>query len=246
MNAFENTLQGNSNAAFWLTFLKMADNLQRFILYEREGNWLGYLSEAGNILPFLTAAGHHKYAQQSLPLFLKEMKELPTKAPIVHESMMAGGFVGRRARGSHNSVSPDMLLEQTYNADAKEESGLDTITLNEAARNKWVYTKPITAAISSKVKEMLHITPGTHRHHDSGDAKVKRYKDFVAHVIAAVENNPFEASTSPLMNISTGVHANDDVMHDLNNVEAIGYKTLLCVTRKGLRKGKKGGEVTHI
>jgi len=38
-------------------------------------------------------------------------------------------FVGRRATGAHNAVSPDMLLEQTYDADAKEQSGLDGITV---------------------------------------------------------------------------------------------------------------------
>ena len=54
---------------------------------------------------------------------------------------MKGAFVGRRADGCHNGVSPDMLLEQTYNADAKEGSGLDGITRNVAARTKWIYSK---------------------------------------------------------------------------------------------------------
>ena len=50
---------------------------------------------------------------------------------------MKGAFVGRRADGSHNCVSPNILLEQTYTADAKEESGLDSVTLNTAATTKW-------------------------------------------------------------------------------------------------------------
>ena len=50
-------------------------------------------------------------------------------------ALMAGAFVG-----NHNGVSPDM--KQTYNADAKESSGLNG--LNLAARMKWVYTKPLT------------------------------------------------------------------------------------------------------
>jgi len=87
------------------------------------------------MLPFLTAAGHYKYGQ-SLPLYLKEMKDLTEFATTVHQAMMGGAFVGRRAEGSHNAVSPDMLLEQSYNGDAKEESGLDGITLKPSARNK--------------------------------------------------------------------------------------------------------------
>lgn len=52
------------------------------------------------------------------------MAELPESAPEVHTAVMNGRFVGRRSDGSHNAVPPDMLLEQTYNADAKETSGL--------------------------------------------------------------------------------------------------------------------------
>ena len=73
--------------------------------------------------------------------------------------MVDGALEGRRSDGCHNSitaVSPDMLLEQSYNADVKEESGLDSITMTEAARTKWVDIKPLTAAISSQFMEMLH------------------------------------------------------------------------------------------
>ena len=62
--------------------------------------------------------------------------------------MMAGALKGRRSYGCHNGVSPDMILEQSYNADVKEESGLVSITMNEDARTKWVYTKLLTDAIS--------------------------------------------------------------------------------------------------
>ena len=63
---------------------------------------------------------------------------------------------GKR-RWSPQGVSPDMLLEQTYNADAKDKTSIDGITLNIAARTIWVYTKPVTAAVSTQLKTMLHI-----------------------------------------------------------------------------------------
>ena len=80
---------------------------------------------------------------------------------------MNGAFVGRRA----NAVSPDMLLEQTYNADAKEESGLDGITLNEAAHTKWICTKTINAAVFAQLKAMVYQISGN-PHHESGAARV--------------------------------------------------------------------------
>ena len=74
--------------------------------------------------------------------------------------MVAGVFVARRSDECHNSVSPDMILEQSYNDDAKEEGGLDGIMTNAAATKKWVYTKPITPSVSTQFKEMVHLNPG--------------------------------------------------------------------------------------
>ncbi|KAM3603902.1 uncharacterized protein V6R79_003817 [Siganus canaliculatus] len=86
----------------------------------------------------------------------EEMKKLPETAPEVHEALMAGAFVGRRVDGRHNGVSPDMLLEQTYNADAKESSGLDGITLNPASRMAGVETNPFKTA----TPYLINITTG--------------------------------------------------------------------------------------
>ncbi|KAJ4939712.1 hypothetical protein JOQ06_029150 [Pogonophryne albipinna] len=193
----------------------MSDILHRFIYYQREGYWAGDLCESARMLPYLTAAGHYKYGQQSLRLYLSEMKKLPETAPEAHEALMAGAFVGRRADGNHNGVSPDMLLEQTYNADAKEASGLDGITLNRAARMKWVYTKPLTAAISAELKSTLHLHSSS-PHHESGWSCVNRDAEMVVKVIAAVETNPFTTATPSLINISTGECADPTVKDNLS------------------------------
>ncbi len=83
-----------------------------------------------------------------------------------------------------------MILAQTYNADAKEESGLDGITLNEVARTKWVYTKPITAAIASQFKDMMQVTPGTDSDHDSGKSKTVKDYNLTTSLVAATDTNP--------------------------------------------------------
>ena len=58
------------------------------------------------------------------------MKNLPKE---VEDMFTCGAFVGRRSSAKHNAVSPDLLLEQTYNADASKESGLHGKTLNMAS-----------------------------------------------------------------------------------------------------------------
>ena len=47
-----------------------------------------------------------------------------------------------------------------------------SITLNAAARTKWIYTKPITAAVSAELKSMLNLNK-TNPHHESGYARTK-------------------------------------------------------------------------
>ncbi|KAL3045297.1 hypothetical protein OYC64_013541 [Pagothenia borchgrevinki] len=138
---------------------------------------------------------------------------------------MADAFVGRRADGNHNGVSPDMLLEQTYNADAKEASGLEGITLNRAARMKWVDTKPLTAAISAELKSMLHLHSSS-PHHESGWSRVNRDAEMVVKVMAAVETNPYTTATPSLINISTGECADPTVKDNLTSVKAVGLKAL--------------------
>lgn len=225
LDTFEQSLDESPTAVFWLTFIQMTDILQRFIIYQREGNWNGHLDESANMLPYLAAAGHYKYGQQSLPLYLSEMKKLPQTAPEVHKSFLDGAFVGRRSAGEHNAVSPDMLLEQTYNADAKEASGLDGITLNKGARTKWVYTKHITAAVSAELKTMMHLN-NAQPHHESSAKRVSHDIELVIKMLAAIETNPFTSQSKNLVNISTGQCADDAVKTHLTSVKELGTQAL--------------------
>ena len=160
------------------------------------------------------------------------MKKLPDIAIEVHIALVKGAFVGRRADGHHNGVSPNMLLEQTYNADAKEESELDGITLNVAARTKWVYTKPVTAAISDELKSMLHLNTD----HKSGHRQVTKDANMVLKVMAAMYSNPFTATTPALINIATGQCADPEVKYHLLNVKEIVHKALSDSISGGQKK----------
>ena len=108
-----------------------------------------------------------------------------------------------------------MLLEQTYNADAKEGSGLDGITLNVAARTKWVYTKSVTAA---QLKSMLHLN-SANRHYECGQTRVARDAEIVLTVIAAIETNPFMTTHISLINISIGQRVQQEVEDHVINVK---------------------------
>lgn len=206
---------------FWRNYVKMIHILLRFTAAQRSGDWEQTLTEAGNMLPIIVAAGHHNYSY-SLPLFQKEMNSLWSTAPEVYQHFMKGHFVVRRKTGSFNAVPTDMALEQTYNRDAKEShSGLTGITLDAKARTKWLYTKPVSSEASTQFKQMMKIAPinKSSRHHEEGKP------DAVTEIIRSITQNminPFQVKSAELFNIATGQTATAVIRHDLTHVEQIG------------------------
>ena len=84
-----------------------------------------------------------------------------------------------------------MLLEQTYNADAKEESGLGSVTTNPSARTKWVYTKCLTSVVSSQLKTMLHLhSQNCYIHHKvgQGSQKMQRWSSMLWHLLSIIHS----------------------------------------------------------
>lgn len=96
-----------------------------------------------------------------------------------------------------------MLLNQTYNAEGKEESGLDGITLNAATRTKWMkwmYMKHATAAISTQLKSVLHLN-SSNLYHVSGKAHVSIDAEALLGEMAAINISPFTTTTTALVKI---------------------------------------------
>ena len=84
----------------------------------------------------------------------------------------------------------------------KEKSGVDGIMLNKAEHARWLYTKPLTAAVSSKLKNMSHLHYSTLRH-ESGSTQVARDTATILGVIWSIQKTPFKITGKSLVNIST-------------------------------------------
>ena len=218
---------------YWRSYVKMTDLLTRLSASIHDGLWNDYLSALGDILPYLVAARHFNYSY-SLPLYIREMKKLADTAPEVYKQFTDGKFVVRRSNGQGNAVSPDLALEQTYNKDVKEKSGLSGITLNDAARNKWIYTKPALSACSSKYKDMIGMSSTTSSHHHKHEGKASKVQEAVK-VIGSEVINPFQHNSQELVNIVTGEKASKEAQRDLTSLEKIGMDAI----SKSLSKNEK-------
>ena len=116
------------------------------------------------------------------------MKNLATTHPTLYRRYIEhGDFTVRRTNGRHNGASPDVIIEQTYNADLKHKPGLSGITLNKKAQTKWLYTKSITAAMSGCFREMLQLNPGREAlHHEAGLSQTIKDNNLVANALEAI------------------------------------------------------------
>lgn len=104
------------------------------------------------MLPFIVAAKHTNY-RSSLPLYLKDMKELCEKQPVGYDTFMRGNFNVNRTQGRFNGTWTGMPLEQTYKEDGKT-SLLRKITQSPDAHEKYVTTASFLTNISEFVKDM--------------------------------------------------------------------------------------------
>ena len=64
----------------------MVDIMHAFLISERTGDWHLQLQTLRDMLPYLTAAGHHLYAK-SLHIYIQRMAKLPDDNPKVWKSL---------------------------------------------------------------------------------------------------------------------------------------------------------------
>ena len=112
--------------------LEMVQIVLHYVLSERIGAWLGHIEKIQNMLPFVAAEKHTKY-MACLPLYRKEMRDLPQTHPEVHNEVIDGNFTIQLKQGKANDVWSDPASEQIYHKEGKT-TFLKGVTQNNAAR----------------------------------------------------------------------------------------------------------------
>lgn len=132
-----------------------------------------------------------------------------------------------------------MALEQKYNRDIEESSsGLTGITLDEKARAKWVYTKPVLSEVSAQFKVLMNmpISNSTGQHREEGKAAT------VIKIVECIKQkiiNPFLVQSENLLNIATGQAATSLMQTDLTKVVEIGNNEISQCLKANSSQAKK-------
>ena len=216
---------------FWVMYIEMILIAKRYVYAERAGLWQNHLKETSNMLPYLVSAGHTRY-MSCLPLYLKDMSELPEKHPDVFQKFEEGKFTVRQVAGPFNGVWTDLALEQTYNREGKT-SLLKGISQSDEARNKYIKTVPVMTKVSESVRAMVHMDTPISKHHGES---VRQSKEDL-HVVSKMQDSitrsmidPFSSDTNKtdLVNIVTGEKAPST---DLIKVKEKGLEAIVAAER---------------
>ena len=106
-------MQGNSRALLWLQYMSMNDLMKKFFHAERLGDWKLHLQCLQEMLPYFAACGHNNYAK-SVWLYLQQMSTLEKNNPTVYHDFINGYHVIRRSERVWSGLSPDLVIEHTY------------------------------------------------------------------------------------------------------------------------------------
>ena len=82
---------GHPLAAFWVSYLNMAEIMLVLLRAAREGDWLLHLASIRAMIPWCIAYDKLNYAR-FLPCYYATMSRLSIDHPEVHQQVMQGGF----------------------------------------------------------------------------------------------------------------------------------------------------------
>ena len=94
-------------ARYQIMYVEVVQIVLYYVLSERIDTWLGHIEEIQNMLPFVVAAKHTKY-MACLPLYRKEIRDLPQTHPEVYNEVINGNFTIQLKQGKANDVWSDL------------------------------------------------------------------------------------------------------------------------------------------
>lgn len=219
---------------YWCMYIDMVCILKEYIYAERVGDWMEHLNSVRKMLPYTVSAKHTKY-MVCLPLYLKDMEELPQKHPEIHANFIKGHFTVHRVGGKFNGVWTDMALEQTYNSEGKT-SLFKGISQAPASREKYVKAAPFMTKVSESIKAMADMGQSNSAHHsDTHNQAMKDIKlvEKVRNVITEKMINPFYCTNqTELINIATGQKCSSTTLIE---AKELGNQALSKAERTGLK-----------
>ena len=133
---------------------------------------------------------HTNYARW-LPVFINDLKKLPTEHPSIHEEFLKGHFTVTKSYKNFSSIAKDQAHEQN-NKLVKIEGGVVDILDSNIALMKWMVAGPEMIRILRDFEEANNVRSEEVNHHEDTDTFERQFrKDLLSF------RNTFEEMGSP-------------------------------------------------
>ena len=149
------------------------------------------------------------------------MSQIPLDVQTAFED---GEFSFTEIPGSFSGLWNDMATGKTVIKNAEGDGGIVVLTRKKPALIRWTLTRHIAAQYSAAMKERSGITSADNSvHQQEKAASMKQDEHNIRALISHLKNNttnPFDCSFldhNVLINICTGMHANEEVQSYLMN-----------------------------
>ena len=206
----------------------------------RQGIWPLHLSSSIDTAPWFHAYDRVNYARY-LPVYIAEMKSLPSTHPAVHSELnsASGEFVAQR-QGKHgfSQVACDMAIKQTINRDSKTKGGMGN-TQNKGSVNRWILSHPERAAIAKVCRDMAGKDDESRMRKDLDKTRAKRDNATVKQIMNTVTAmvDPFSYAGEKLINISSGLLVSNEVASNLTKAHTKGTEAYQAFCSKCILAG---------
>ena len=216
---------GGDLVKFWVSYVEMVDVLLNFIWASREGDWMLHLSAVHSLLPWCFAYDRLNYSRY-LAVYYADMSKLPDDHPAIHKQLTNGGFsVQTGDKNPFGRIPVDQTIEETVNKDTQTPGGTKGFSLNPAAVSRYYLTAEHRSTCLKQLRSLTETKTPSFTHPDFQQSRTKRDEQDVTAVVDLLESewiNPFDGNNSDIVNISTGIAAPPDVVHDLLNARSVG------------------------
>jgi hypothetical protein len=205
----------------------MVDTLLNTIYAVRCGNWDLLLESIREIIPFFFAYDHVNYARY-MTVMLSDMLSLPEKFPKIYSEFIKGNFAAQISDGAFSRSETDKVIEMTLNKDTKTPGGTTGFSTNSGAVKRWEINASYRAALRTCFHQHLNYQQQNYKHQDLTPSRINRDNTDISSIVQILSEvfiNPF--SDFPLVCISTGIIASENVSRDLLNAKEEGTKSMM-------------------
>ena len=232
---------------YWTIVIELEICLLIFVRSLRMASFTMYLDALTELAPWFYALDHINYAQW-IPIYLKDMAELPKRHHVVAKEFNEGKFVVHKTRQVFSGIPIDQAHEQN-NALIKGDGGAVGLTNNPSALLRWMIAGPeVSRVVEEFHKELDYSACKTNTgHHDQAPTVQATFGKDVLSLISVMENlgNPFEEESTDLVLNSKEI-ADHAAVETVKNIQRIGQEQFQTFVKERLiERSKAIDDVVH-